>query len=121
VPEQRHDEQQLFRERSRDPAARDALIERYLPLSRSLARRYLRGAEPPDDLEQVAALALIKAVDLFDADLGVAFSSYRDVGWTARPRGACSSSPSTSDRRMTTSGERTRPRPRPARSPPTWA
>ena len=76
MPEQRHDEQQLFRERSRDPAARDALIERYLPLSRSLARRYLRGAEPPDDLEQVAALALIKAVDLFDADLGVAFSSY---------------------------------------------
>jgi RNA polymerase sigma-B factor len=98
VPEQRYDEQQLFRERSHDRAARDALIERYLPLSRSLARRYLRGAEPVDDLEQVAALALIKAIDLFDADLGVAFSSYavptiagalkrhyRDVGWTVRP------------------------------------
>ena len=98
MPEQRCDEQQLFRERSRDPAARDALIGRYLPLARSLARRYARGAEPVEDLEQVAALALISAIDMFEAELGVAFSSYavptiaaalkrhyREVGWTVRP------------------------------------
>jgi RNA polymerase sigma-B factor len=98
VTEHRRDEQQLFRERSRDPAARDALIERYLPLAHSLARRYMRGAEPVEDLEQVAALALIRAIDMFDAELGIAFSSYavpsiagalkrhyRDVGWTVRP------------------------------------
>jgi RNA polymerase sigma-B factor len=97
VPERRHDEQ-LFRERGRDRAARDALIERYLPLARSLARRAARGAEPIEDLEQVASLALIKAIDQFDVDRGVAFSSYavpsivgalkryyRDIGWTVRP------------------------------------
>lgn len=97
MPERRRDEQ-LFRERGRDRAARDALIERYLPLARSLARRAARGAEPIEDLQQVASLALIKAIDQFDVGRGVAFSSYavpsivgalkryyRDIGWTVRP------------------------------------
>src|SRR5215213_11218564 len=35
-----------------DPAARDALVERFLPLARQLARRYQRGGEPLDDLVQ---------------------------------------------------------------------
>jgi RNA polymerase sigma-B factor len=61
---------------SRDPALRDALVERYLPLARQLARRYQRPEEPLDDLLQVASLGLVKAVDRFDSTREVAFSSY---------------------------------------------
>jgi RNA polymerase sigma-B factor len=59
-----------------DPALRDALVERYLPLARQLARRYQRPDEPIEDLVQVASLGLLKAVDRFDASREVAFSSY---------------------------------------------
>jgi RNA polymerase sigma-B factor len=61
---------------SRDPGVRDALVERYLPLARQLARRYQRPEEPLDDLLQVASLGLVKAVDRFDCTRDVAFSSY---------------------------------------------
>ncbi|QEC50011.1 SigB/SigF/SigG family RNA polymerase sigma factor [Baekduia soli] len=61
---------------TRDPALRDQLVERYLPLARQLARRYQRPDEPMDDLVQVAALGLVKAIDRFDATRAVAFSSY---------------------------------------------
>jgi RNA polymerase sigma-B factor len=61
---------------TRDPAARDALVERFLPLARQLARRYQRAEEPLDDLIQVASLGLVKAIDRFDAGRDVAFSSY---------------------------------------------
>src|SRR4029450_12503112 len=54
----------------------DALVERFLPLARQLARRYQRAEEPLDDLIQVASLGLVKAIDRFDADREVAFSSY---------------------------------------------
>jgi RNA polymerase sigma-B factor len=60
----------------RDPAIRDALVERYLPLARQLARRYQRPEEPLDDLMQVASLGLVKAIDRFDCTRAVAFSSY---------------------------------------------
>jgi RNA polymerase sigma-B factor len=60
----------------RDPALRDALVERYLPLARQLARRYQRPEEPLDDLMQVASLGLLKAIDRFDPARDVAFSSY---------------------------------------------
>ena len=52
--------------RDGDPAAREQLVERFLPLARQLARRYQRGGEQLDDLVQVASLGLLKAIDRFD-------------------------------------------------------
>ena len=95
----RTDPQHLIREyqRTREPRLREQLVTRYLPLSRSLARRFASGGEPLEDLEQVAALALVRAVDGFDPARGTAFSSYavpciagaikrhfRDCGWSVR-------------------------------------
>jgi RNA polymerase sigma-B factor len=59
-----------------DPTDREALVERFLPLARQLARRYERPEEPFDDLFQVACLGLVKAIDRFDLSRDVAFSSY---------------------------------------------
>ncbi|HEV3071237.1 MAG TPA: SigB/SigF/SigG family RNA polymerase sigma factor [Solirubrobacteraceae bacterium] len=68
---------QLFaRARLNDDGARQQLIERYLPLARRLARRYQRAEEPLEDLIQVASLGLVKAVDRFDHERHVVFSSY---------------------------------------------
>jgi RNA polymerase sigma-B factor len=61
---------------SGDPRERDAIVERFLPLARKLARRYEHSEEPFDDLLQVAALGLVKAVERFDPERDVAFSSY---------------------------------------------
>jgi RNA polymerase sigma-B factor len=60
----------------RHPVDRGGVIERFLPLARQLALRYTRPGEPFDDIFQVASLALVKAVDRYDAARGVAFSSY---------------------------------------------
>jgi RNA polymerase sigma-B factor len=99
VQTRRQADHQLFLDyrRTRSRRDRDALVERYLPLARSLARRYRRGVEPLEDLEQVASLALVKAVEGFDPSRDVAFSSYavptitgalkrhyRDYGWSVR-------------------------------------
>jgi RNA polymerase sigma-B factor len=59
-----------------DVHARDALIERFLPLARKLARRYAGSSEPYDDLVQVASLGLCKAVERFDPTRGFAFTSF---------------------------------------------
>jgi RNA polymerase sigma-B factor len=59
-----------------DPVDRDTIVERFLPLARQLAARYQRPEEPFDDVYQVACFGLVKAVDRFDVDRGVAFSSY---------------------------------------------
>ena len=48
--------------RAGDPAAREALVRQYMPLARTLARRYDRSSEPFDDLLQVSLLGLLKAI-----------------------------------------------------------
>jgi RNA polymerase sigma-B factor len=47
-----------------------------LPLARDLARRFLHTGEALDDLTQVAALALVKAIDRFDPERETRFSSF---------------------------------------------
>jgi RNA polymerase sigma-B factor len=71
------DQQLLIRyHRFGDQAARERLIERLMPLARWLARRHATQAASHEDLVQVASLGLVKAVDGFDPDRGVAFSAY---------------------------------------------
>ncbi len=84
-----------------DLEARQQLIEQYLPLVRSLARRYANRGEQLEDLVQVGSIGLIKAIDRFDVDRGVELTTYatpniigeikrhfRDKGWSIRvPRG----------------------------------
>lgn len=60
----------------RDPEARRQLIERHLPLVRSLARRFASRGEQLDDLVQVGAVGLIHAVDRFDATRGASLAAY---------------------------------------------
>lgn len=61
--------------RTGDPRVRERLIERFLPLARSLARRYRDRGEPIDDLVQVACVGLANAVDRFDVSRGLAFEA----------------------------------------------
>ncbi|MDP8968345.1 MAG: SigB/SigF/SigG family RNA polymerase sigma factor [Actinomycetota bacterium] len=77
-PERSREDRDLFirYHRDSDAQARDQLVERFLPLARQLARRYQRASEPLDDLLQVASLGLIKAIDRFDPERDIAFSSY---------------------------------------------
>jgi len=72
------EEDQLF-ERWRqegDRDARETLVRRFMPLARSLARRYDRSSEPFDDLLQVASMGLLKALDRFDPGRGHSFPSF---------------------------------------------
>jgi RNA polymerase sigma-B factor len=82
--------------RSGDPKDLESLVLQFLPLARHLARRYATAAER-DDLEQVASLGLVKAIERFDPERGIAFTSYavptivgelkryfRDHGWSVR-------------------------------------
>jgi RNA polymerase sigma-B factor len=80
-----------------DTVAREQLIERHLPLVRSLARRYAGRGEALEDIEQVGAIGLIKAIDRFELDREVSLATYatpnvvgeikrhfRDKGWAVR-------------------------------------
>jgi RNA polymerase sigma-B factor len=64
------------RARAGDKSARARLIEQHIPLARSLAVQYRHAREPLEDLTQVANLGLVKAVDRFDPDRGIAFTSF---------------------------------------------
>jgi RNA polymerase sigma-B factor len=84
-----------------DLRARELAIEEQLPLVEFLARKFAGRGEPVEDLVQVASVGLIKAVDRFDVDRNIEFSTYatpnilgeikryfRDKGWAMRvPRG----------------------------------
>jgi RNA polymerase sigma-B factor len=73
-----HDERLLFaRLRAGGSAAdREQALRRYLPLARSLAGRYRHSGEPIEDLEQVASIGLLMAIDRFDPERGTRFSSF---------------------------------------------
>ena len=59
-----------------DGAAREELVRRYLPLARRLAGRFRYTGEPVEDLQQVACLALVKAVDRYDPERGTTLYAY---------------------------------------------
>jgi len=77
-----------------DLAARDELVRKYLPMVRNLARRYSYTSEPLEDLCQVGAMALVKAIERYKPGSGASFKAYavptivgelrrhfRDTGW----------------------------------------
>ena len=61
---------------SRDPGVMAQLVEGYLPLSRMIARRFAGHGVEQEDLEQVAAMALMKAIERFEPDRGLRFSTF---------------------------------------------
>jgi RNA polymerase sigma-B factor len=80
--------------RERDLAARDELVDRFMPFARKLAVRYIHSREPMDDLMQVASIGLLNAIDRFDPEHGKKFTTFaaptilgelkrhfRDKGW----------------------------------------
>jgi RNA polymerase sigma-B factor len=81
--------------RERDLAARDELVDRFMPFARKLAVRYIHSREPMEDLMQVASIGLLNAIDRFDPEHGKKFTTFaaptiigelkrhfRDKGWT---------------------------------------
>lgn len=88
---------ELFSRLSDDPSAREQLVKMHYPLAEYLARGFRGRGEPVDDLIQVASIGLIKAIDRFEPERGVKFSTYatativgeikrhfRDKGWALR-------------------------------------
>jgi RNA polymerase sigma-B factor len=93
------DEREQFVEfaQTRDEQLRNKLVESHLELAHRLARRFVNRGENYEDLVQVASLALLKAVERFDPERGVDFSTFatqtvigelkrhlRDRGWSIR-------------------------------------
>ena len=80
-----------------DLQAREQLINQYMSLVRSLARRYSYRGEQLEDLVQIGAIGLIKAIDRFELSRDVSLATYatpnvvgeikrhfRDKGWAIR-------------------------------------
>src|SRR5947209_5467796 len=99
TPDAAANEQELLRRyhQDGDQEARRMLIEKMMPLVRTLARRYVNRGESYDDLVQVGAVGLIKAVDRFDIERDLRFSTFavptilgeikrhfRDRAWAVR-------------------------------------
>jgi RNA polymerase sigma-B factor len=99
VPERPEDDAEVLALFGRlpDQDARDQLTRRFLPLAEHLAGRFAGKGESREDLGQVAALGLVHAIDRFDPDRGVQFSTFaavtivgelrrhfRDKGWAIR-------------------------------------
>lgn len=104
TPELREHERELFREFAtldegdpRRARIRDEIVTMHLPLVSHMARRFADRGEPLEDLTQVGTIGLIKAVDRFDIDRGVEFSTFatptivgemkrhfRDYSWSVR-------------------------------------
>ena len=94
--ERTHELFRLYKEKG-DEEARDQLIVSHLNLVRFLASKFKNRGEPLDDLVQVGTIGLIKAIDRFDPDRGLEFTTYatptilgeikrhfRDKGWSIR-------------------------------------
>jgi len=73
-----NEERQLFERlrANRTAELRELAFRRYLALAHSLAARYRGSGEPREDLEQVACIGLLNAIDRFDPARGAAFSSF---------------------------------------------
>jgi RNA polymerase sigma-B factor len=83
--------------RTKDRNLRDEIISEHLGLAIALARRFAGRGEAVDDLEQIATLGLLKAVERFEPERGLAFSTFatptisgeikrhfRDKSWSVR-------------------------------------
>lgn len=81
----------------RDTSARDRVVDAYQGLAYSLAARFAQRGEELDDLNQVALIGLLKAIDRFDPDRGAELTTFatatilgelkrhlRDRGWSVR-------------------------------------
>jgi RNA polymerase sigma-B factor len=109
----------------RDPVDQKLLVERFLPLARDLASRYRCDGASLDDLVQVACVGLVQALNRFDPERGVAFSSFavptilgelrrylRDSTWSIHAPAVCrsarcgSTGPSPSSRATCTASPR---------------
>ena len=90
---------ELFREyrRTHDRALRNRLVEQNLDMTYNLARRFANRSEALDDLQQVAVLGMLKAVERFDPEQGTPFAAFaiptvigelrrhfRDRGWVVK-------------------------------------
>ena len=84
--------------RTGDRRLRNQLVEHHRHVADYFVRRYSRRGVPADDLRQLALLAIIHAVERFDPEMGVAFSTFasrtidgelkryfRDRTWSVRP------------------------------------